>query len=247
MEIKKKKKVTAVTCCICCGLVALITIGAAVTKQNKGKCKADEMLSSEVSSSCSSFCSDTTDETEITSESITEAVNVRIQDTLKDTSSNNETGEKESCSNNISKMKTTTVKTENAENTKKTKKTTAPNGSVTAAATTKRQIPCGSNQDINPEQLKAEANKHLGSFSNVEVSSTLNKNNSCWTLTVNSFNNQKVLQDIKECAEIEYNECVNAGYLNRGAPIKMYVDYESKTRDDLGPGVCYYTFYILYL
>lgn len=81
----------------------------------------------------------------------------------------------------------------------------------------------------------------------MEVSSALNKKNSCWTLTVNSFNNQKVLQDIKECAEIEYNECVNAGYLNRGAPIKMYVDYEAKARDDLGPGVCYYTFYIFYL
>lgn len=239
METKKRKKVMVV-CCICCGLVALITIGAAVTKQNKSKCKADETLGSEVLFSCS----DTTDETEITSESITEAVSVRIQDTLKDTSSNNETGEKESCPNNISKMKTTTVKTEKTE---KTEKTTASNASVTTAATTKRQIPCGSNQDINPEQLKAEANKHLGSFSNVEVSSTLNKNNSCWTLTVNSFNNQKVLQDIKECAEIEYNECVNAGYLNRGAPIKMYVDYEAKARDDLGPGVCYYTFYIFYL
>ena len=240
METKKRKKVMF-ACCICCGLVALITIGAAVTKQNKSKCKADETLGSEVLPSCSSSCSDTTDETEITSESITEAVNVRIQDTLKDTSSNNETGEKKSCPNNISKMKTTTVKTEKAE------KTTASNASVTAAATTKRQIPCGSNQDINPEQLKAEANKHLESFSNVEVSSALNKNNSCWTLTVNSFNNQKVLQDIKECAEIEYNECVNAGYLNRGAPIKMYVDYEAKARDDLGPGVCYYTFYIFYL
>lgn len=239
METKKRKKVMVV-CCICCGLVALITIGAAVTKQNKSKCKADETLGSEVLFSCS----DTTDETEITSESITEAVSVRIQDTLKDTSSNNETGEKESCPNNISKMKTTTVKTEKTE---KTEKTTASNASVTTAATTKRQIPCGSNQDVNPEQLKAEANKHLGSFSNVEVSSTLNKNNSCWTLTVNSFNNQKVLQDIKECAEIEYNECVNAGYLNRGAPIKMYVDYEAKARDDLGPGVCYYTFYIFYL
>lgn len=234
METKKRKKVM-VACCICCGLVALITIGAAVTKQNKSKCKADETLDSEVLSSCSSSCSDTTNETEITSESITEAVSVRIQDTLKDTSSNNETGEKESSPNNISKMKTTTVKTE---------KTTASNASVTTAATTKREIPCGSNQDINPEQLKAEANKHLGSFSNVEVSSTLNKNNSCWTLTVNSFNNQK---DIKECAEIEYNECVNAGYLNRGAPIKMYVDYEAKARDDLGSGVCYYTFYIFYL
>lgn len=243
METKKRKKVM-VACCICCGLVALITIGAAVTKQNKSKCKADETLGSEVLFSCSSSCSDTTDETEITSESITEAANVRIQDTLKDTSSNNETGEKKSCPNNISKMKTTTVKTEKSE---KAEKTTASNASVTAAATTKRQIPCGSNQDINSEQLKAEANKHLGSFNNVEVSSALNKNNSCWTLTVNSFNNQKVLQDIKECAEIEYNECVNAGYLNRGAPIKMYVDYEAKARDDLGPGVCYYTFYIFYL
>ena len=241
MEIKKKKKVTAVTCCICCGLVALITIGAAVTKQNKSKCKADEMLGSEVPSSCSSSCSDTTDETEITSESISEAVSVRIQEALKDASLNNETGEKECRPNDIQKTKITTVKTE------KTEKTTASKASVTAAVTTKRQIPCGSNQDINPEQLKAEANKYLGSFSNVEVSSTLNKNNSCWTLTVNSFNNQKVLQDIKECAEIEYNECVNAGYLNRGAPIKMYVDYESKARDDLGPGVCYYTFYIFYL
>lgn len=249
METKKRKKVM-VACCICCGLVALITIGAAVTKQNKSKCKADETLGSEVLSSCSSYCSDATDKTEITSESITEAVNVRIQDTLKDTSSNNETGEKKSCPNNISKMKTTTVKTEKSEKSEKaekTEKTTASNASVTAAATTKRQIPCGSNQDINPEQLKAEANKHLRSFNNVEVSSALNKNNSCWTLTVNSFNNQKVLQDIKECAEIEYNECVNAGYLNRGAPIKMYVDYEAKARDDLGPGVCYYTFYIFYL
>ena len=129
METKKRKKVM-VACCICCGLVTLITIGAAVTKQNKSKCKADETLGSEVLSSCS----DTTDETEITSESITEAANVRIQDTLKDTSSNNETGEKESCPNNISKMKTTTVKTE------KTEKTTASNASVTAAATTKRQM-----------------------------------------------------------------------------------------------------------
>ena len=34
METKKRKKVM-VACCICCGLVALITIGAAVTKQNK--------------------------------------------------------------------------------------------------------------------------------------------------------------------------------------------------------------------
>ena len=246
METKKRKKVM-VACCICCGLVALITIGAAVTKQNISKCKADETLGSEVLSSCSSSCSDTTNETEITSESITEAVSVRIQDTLKDTSSNNETGEKKSCPNNISKMKTATVKTEKSEKAEKAEKTTASNASVTAAATTKRQIPCGSNQDINPEQLKAEANKHLGSFSNVEVSSALNKKNSCWTLTVNSFNNQKVLQDIKECAEIEYNECVNAGYLNRGAPIKMYVDYEAKARDDLGPGVCYYTFYIFYL
>lgn len=253
METKKRKKVAAVTCCICCGLVALTTIGVAVTRQNKAKCKADEILGSEVFISCN----DTTEEfrevpneSEIASESITEAVNIRIQETLKDTSSNTETGKKESHSSDIPKTKTTTVKTVNAENTKKAEKaekTTAPNTSVAAVATTKRQIPCGSNQDINPTQLKASANNYIRTLEGVEVSSTLNKNNSCWTLTVNSFNNQKVLQDIKECAKIEYDECVSAGYLNRGSPIKMYIDYDVRQREDLGPGVCYYTFYIFYM
>lgn len=247
METKKRKKVAAVTCCICCGLVALTTIGVAVTRQNKAKCKADEILGSEAFT----LCNDTTEEfqevpneSEIASETLTEAVNLQIQEALKDTSSNTETGKKGSHSNDIPKTKTTTAKAGNAEN---TEKTTVPNASASAVATTKRQIPCGSNQDINPMQLKASANNYLRTLEGVEVSSTLNKNNSCWTLTVNSFNNQKVLQDIKECAEIEYNECVSAGYLNRGSPIKMYIDYDVRQREDLGPGVCYYTFYIFYM
>lgn len=154
--------------------------------------------------------------------------------------------------NEDTKQPITETKTSKSSGTKKqtTIATTAVRTTtavVTEANVTQKNIPFGSNKDINPEEYKNKANNYLKSLSGVHVCSKLRKDNSCWVVTVNTFNNENAFDDIIECIQIEYEENVKAKVIEQSDSFGMYINYETRTREDLGPDVYYYTFYVFYM
>lgn len=134
--------------------------------------------------------------------------------------------------------------------TEKATKSTMTNESVDEDKTTaaaKKNVPFGSNRDINPDEYKKAGNEFIKSLHGVHVCPKLNKSNSCWVLTVNTFGNQNSLDDIIECVQIEYDENVKSKTIEQSDTFGMYIDYETRAREDLGSDVYYYTFYIFYL
>lgn len=150
------------------------------------------------------------------------------------------------------KQPITETKTSRSSETKKqtTMATTAyrtTTAVVTEANVTQKNIPFGSNNDINPEEYKNKANNYLKSLSGVHVCSKLRKDNSCWVVTVNTFNNENAFDDIIECIQIEYEENVKAKVIEQSDSFGMYINYETRAREDLGPDVYYYTFHVFYM